>query len=144
VTSGGFSSRRLARVRDGLSRHLDAGYVPGAVAVVARRGEIYIEAMGKLAFEGAGSRTPMAADTICRIGSMTKPVVAACAMTLVEDGTAGARAARAADLDRLLDGRLPGDRRLTAAGGRRVQRSSPLSGPVAAVGSCQRVSRSQP
>jgi CubicO group peptidase (beta-lactamase class C family) len=29
----------------------------------------------------------MAADTICRTGSMTKPVVAACAMTLVEDCT---------------------------------------------------------
>jgi CubicO group peptidase (beta-lactamase class C family) len=29
----------------------------------------------------------MAADTICRIASMTKPVVAACAMTLVEDCT---------------------------------------------------------
>src|SRR5579859_2270788 len=34
-----------------------------------------------------GSRTPMAGDTICRMGSMTKPIVAACAMTLVEDGT---------------------------------------------------------
>ena len=31
--------------------------------------------------------TPMAADTICRTGSMTKPIVAACAMTLVEDCT---------------------------------------------------------
>ena len=29
----------------------------------------------------------MAADTICRIASMTKPIVAACAMTLVEDCT---------------------------------------------------------
>ncbi len=29
----------------------------------------------------------MAADTICRTGSMTKPIVAACAMTLVEDCT---------------------------------------------------------
>jgi CubicO group peptidase (beta-lactamase class C family) len=29
----------------------------------------------------------MAADTICRVGSMTKPIVAACAMTLVEDRT---------------------------------------------------------
>src|SRR6185437_10727683 len=75
------------RVRDVLSRHLDAGYVPGAVAVVARHGEVHIEAMGNLAFEGAGSRTPMAADTICRMGSMTKPIVAACAMTLVEDCT---------------------------------------------------------
>jgi CubicO group peptidase (beta-lactamase class C family) len=87
VTTGGFSPKRLARVRDVLSRYVDAGYVPGAVAVVARHGEVHIEATGTLAFEGAGSRTPMAADTICRMGSMTKPVVAACAMTLVEDGT---------------------------------------------------------
>ena len=85
MTSGGFSSKRLTRVRDVLSRHLDAGYVPGAVAVVARHGEVHVEAMGNLAFEGESSRTPMAADTICRIGSMTKPIVAACAMTLVED-----------------------------------------------------------
>jgi CubicO group peptidase (beta-lactamase class C family) len=87
VTTGGFSSKRLARVRDVLERHVDAGYVPGAVAVVVRRGEIHIEATGYLAYEGAGTRTPMAADTICRIGSMTKPVVAAYAMTLVEDCT---------------------------------------------------------
>jgi len=87
VTTGGFSSKRLIRVRDVLSRHLDAGYVPGAVAVVARHGEVHIEATGNLAFEGAGSRTPMAADTICRVASMTKPIVAACAMTLVEDST---------------------------------------------------------
>ncbi|MGD0701089.1 MAG: serine hydrolase domain-containing protein [Trebonia sp.] len=87
MTAGGFSPKRLARVRDVLGRYLDTGYVPGAVAVVARHGEVHVEAMGKLAFEGAGSRTPMAADTICRTGSMTKPVVAACAMTLVEDCT---------------------------------------------------------
>jgi CubicO group peptidase (beta-lactamase class C family) len=57
------------------------------VAVLARHGEMHIEATGNLAFEGAGSRTPMAGDTICRMGSMTKPIVAACAMTLVEDCT---------------------------------------------------------
>jgi CubicO group peptidase (beta-lactamase class C family) len=87
VTAGGFSSKRLARVRDVLARHLEDGYIPGAVAVVARHGEVHIEAMGNLAFEGEGSRTPMAADTICRTGSMSKPIVAACAMTLVEDCT---------------------------------------------------------
>ena len=70
-----------------LCRLVDAGHVPGAVAVVARHGEVHIEATGTLAFEGAGSTTPMAADTICRVASMTKPIVAACAMTLVEDGT---------------------------------------------------------
>ena len=87
MTTGGFSPKRLARVREVLERHVDADYIPGAVAVVARRGEVHIEATGNLAFEGSGSGTPMAADTICRIGSMTKPVVAACAMTLVEDCT---------------------------------------------------------
>jgi CubicO group peptidase (beta-lactamase class C family) len=87
VTTGGFSSKRLARVRELLERHVDSGFVPGVLAVVARHGEVHIEATGNLAFEGAGSRTPMAGDTICRMRSMTKPIVAACAMTLVEDCT---------------------------------------------------------
>jgi CubicO group peptidase (beta-lactamase class C family) len=87
VTTGGLSSKRLARVRDLLARHVDAGFAPGAVAVVALRGAVHVEAVGNFAFEGAGSSTPMAADTICRMGSMTKPIVAACAMTLVEDCT---------------------------------------------------------
>jgi CubicO group peptidase (beta-lactamase class C family) len=76
VTTDGFSSKRLARVREVLERYVDAGYVPGAVAVVARHGEVHIDATGTLAFEGAGSGTPMAADTICRIASTTKPIVA--------------------------------------------------------------------
>jgi len=87
VTTGGFSPKRLARLRDLLDRHVDSGFVPGAVAVLARHDAVHIEATGNLAFEGAGSTTPMARDTICRMGSMTKPIVAACAMTLVEDRT---------------------------------------------------------
>jgi CubicO group peptidase (beta-lactamase class C family) len=74
-------------VRDVLGRLVDAGYVPGVVVVLARHGEVHVEAAGNLAFEGAGSTTPMATDTICRVASMTKPIVAACAMTLVEDCT---------------------------------------------------------
>lgn len=84
---GGFSGARLARVRAQLQRHVDAGLVPGALAVLARHGEVHVEATGALAFDGAGAGTPMGPDTICRMGSMTKPLVAACAMTLVEDGT---------------------------------------------------------
>src|SRR5215831_10217032 len=87
VTTGGFSSKRLARVRELLERHVESGLVPGMVAVLARHGEVHIEATGNLAFEGAGSNTPMASDTICRLGSMSKPIVSACAMTLVEDCT---------------------------------------------------------
>ena len=87
VITGGFSPKRLTRLRDLLDRCVDAGYFPGAVAVVARHGEVHMQATGSLAFEGMGSGTPMAADTIFRIASMTKPIAAACAMTLVEDGT---------------------------------------------------------
>src|SRR4051812_35910758 len=87
VTTAGFSSKRLARVRELLERHVDSGFVPGALAVLARHGEVHVEATGTLAFDGAGSETPMAGDTICRMGSMSKPIVAACAMTLVEDCT---------------------------------------------------------
>ena len=72
MTTGGLSSKRLARVRDVLSRHLDAGYVPGAAAVVARHGEVHIEATGNLAFEGEGSKTLMAADTICRVQTLRR------------------------------------------------------------------------
>jgi CubicO group peptidase (beta-lactamase class C family) len=99
VTTGGFSLKRLARVQELLERHVDSGFVPGMVAVLARHGEVHIEAAGNLAFEGAGSRTPMAGDTICRMASMTKPIVAACAMTLVEDCTLR--------LDDPVDGLLP-------------------------------------
>lgn len=84
MTTGGFSPTRLTRVRDRLGRLVDEGYVPGAIAVLARHGDVHVEAVGHLAF---GSSTPMAADTICRLGSSSKPIVAACAMTLVEDGT---------------------------------------------------------
>jgi CubicO group peptidase (beta-lactamase class C family) len=87
MTAGGFSSKRLARVRDLLARQVDIGYLPGAVVILARHGDVHIEAVGHLAFEGEGSTTPMAPDTICRIASMTKPLAAACAMTLVEDCT---------------------------------------------------------
>ncbi len=87
TTTAAFSPKRLVRVREVLERNVDSGFVPGAVAAVARHGEVRIQATGTLAFEGAGSGTPMAADTICRIASTTKPIVAACAMTLVEDCT---------------------------------------------------------
>jgi CubicO group peptidase (beta-lactamase class C family) len=87
MTTGGFSPKRLARLRGQLERHVGDGFVPGLVAVLARHGDVHVETTGHLAFEGAGASTPMASDTIGRLGSMSKPIVAACAMTLVEDCT---------------------------------------------------------
>ncbi|MFI5909914.1 serine hydrolase domain-containing protein [Dactylosporangium sp. NPDC051541] len=87
MATGGFSIQRLTRLRARLDRLVEAGFVPGAVAVLARHGEVHVEAAGTLAFDGPGAAKPMDPGTICRLGSMSKPLVAACAMTLVEDGT---------------------------------------------------------
>lgn len=87
MASGGFSSGRLTRLRALVERHVETGFVPGMLAVLRRHGDVHVEAAGTLAFDGPGSATPMATDTICRLGSMSKPLVAACAMTLVEDCT---------------------------------------------------------
>jgi CubicO group peptidase (beta-lactamase class C family) len=87
MKTGGFSTRRLGRLRQRLERVVEDGFVPGGIAVLARHGEVHIEAIGTLAFEGPGSTLPFATDTICRLGSSSKPIVAACAMTLVEDCT---------------------------------------------------------
>lgn len=81
------SSARFDGVRALLERHVEDGFVPGAVAVVVHDGRVQVEATGTLAFQGAGSSSPMTSSTICRMSSMTKPITAACAMTLVDDGT---------------------------------------------------------
>ena len=87
MSAGGFSATRLVRVRDLVERMVGSGFVPGLMVVLARHGDVHVEAAGTLAFEGPGAGVPMGRDTIVRMASMTKPVVAACAMTLVEDCT---------------------------------------------------------
>ncbi len=81
--AGGFSEPRLARVREAMARHIERGSVPGVVWLVSRGGDVHADAQGVTAF---GTREPMRRDTIFRIASATKPVTAAAAMILVEDG----------------------------------------------------------
>ncbi|GAA1597170.1 serine hydrolase domain-containing protein [Kribbella karoonensis] len=78
-----FSAKRLTRLRAVLERRVESGAVPGVLAVLARRGEVHVESVGTLAFDGGSPA--MATDTIFRTASMSKPIVAACAMTLIED-----------------------------------------------------------
>jgi len=63
--------------------YVDAGERPGVVTVLARNDDVYIDAVGQ---HGFGSDRPMQRDTIFRIASITKPVVAAAALTLVQEG----------------------------------------------------------
>ncbi|SEF21317.1 CubicO group peptidase, beta-lactamase class C family [Amycolatopsis pretoriensis] len=71
-------------LRETLQHHVDAGTLPGAVAVVDRAGDREIVAVGSADVEGS---RPMAGDTLFRIASLTKPITAAAVLTLVDDGT---------------------------------------------------------
>ncbi|HEU4524317.1 MAG TPA: serine hydrolase domain-containing protein [Gemmatimonadales bacterium] len=78
----GFSRTRLARMSAALQRHVDEGAVPGLVALVHRRGQEHVEALGTMAY---GSNVPMHPDAIFRLASTTKPITAVGAMILVEE-----------------------------------------------------------
>ncbi|MFJ2899637.1 serine hydrolase domain-containing protein [Streptomyces sp. NPDC087218] len=73
----------MSDLRDLLDKHTGPGAAPGAVALVARGDRVEVVAVGDADVAGA---TPMVRDSIFRIASMTKPIVAAAAMMLVDDG----------------------------------------------------------
>jgi CubicO group peptidase (beta-lactamase class C family) len=71
-----------ANVRHILARETANGYCTGAVALVGQGEDREITALGARDVGGP----PMTPDTLFRIASMTKPVTAAAALMLVEDG----------------------------------------------------------
>jgi CubicO group peptidase (beta-lactamase class C family) len=71
-------------MHDVMAGHVERGDVPGIVTLVSRRGEVHVGALGTKAFGGSD---PMHRDTIFRVASLTKPIVAAAAMILVEECT---------------------------------------------------------
>ncbi|HEY7775304.1 MAG TPA: serine hydrolase domain-containing protein [Kineobactrum sp.] len=81
----GLDSGQLARVGEHMRRnYIDAGKIPGSVTLVARHGQAcWLDVAGQSDLERG---TPMAADTIFRIYSMSKPVTSVALMTLYERG----------------------------------------------------------
>ncbi len=80
----GLCPDRTQRLMDVLRRDVASGRLPGAVAMVARRGQIALfEAVG---LQDPTTGAPMQTDSIFRIYSMTKPVVSVAVMMLVERG----------------------------------------------------------
>jgi CubicO group peptidase (beta-lactamase class C family) len=80
----GLSTAGLARLGSVMRGEIERGRVPGAVALVARRGRVaYFESYGR---RDPSSPDPMARDSIFRIYSMTKPIVSVAAMMLWEEG----------------------------------------------------------
>lgn len=80
----GFAPDRLARLDALLETQIEAGRLPGAVALVARHGRVaYFKRFGHMELE---AETPMRPDAIFRIASMTKPIVSVAVMMLYEEG----------------------------------------------------------
>ena len=78
------SFKRLEKLTQALQTEIEQQRLPGAVAMVARKGKlVYAQAFGKL---NNGSDAPMQLDSVFRIYSMTKPLVSTALMMLVEDG----------------------------------------------------------
>ena len=80
----GMSRARMARIAPAMKDQVSGNMFPGAVTLIARRGQVvHFEAHG---FQDAARSKPMATDSVFRLASMTKPIVTAAAMMLVEQG----------------------------------------------------------
>ena len=81
----GFSAERLNRIDRFLDeRYVGPGLLPCAQLQVIRGGALVHESV--LGWKDVERREPLAADTIFRIFSMTKPVISLAFMMLVEEG----------------------------------------------------------
>jgi CubicO group peptidase (beta-lactamase class C family) len=78
------TSAICARVQARLDAHVAKGLAPGVVALVGQGAETDVVIVGNTAM---ASSAPMRRDSIFRISSLTKPVTAAAAMMLIENGT---------------------------------------------------------
>ena len=80
----GLSPERLDRIGQMFAHEIEAGELPGAVVMVARKGRLAYA--GSFGFQDKQAGTPMRPDAIFRIYSMTKPLVSVAAVILMEQG----------------------------------------------------------
>jgi CubicO group peptidase (beta-lactamase class C family) len=69
-----------------LESHVAQGTIAGAVALIAAGDQLDVAVTGHLDLAGTA---PIARDTIFRLASITKPIAAATAMALIDDGRIG-------------------------------------------------------
>src|SRR5438067_12364038 len=78
----GMNSERLARIPARMQAFVDRGTAAGFVTLVARHGQV--ASLSAVGYQDREKRTPMRADTIFQIMSMSKPVTGVAVMILVE------------------------------------------------------------
>ncbi|HTU86089.1 MAG TPA: serine hydrolase domain-containing protein [Solirubrobacteraceae bacterium] len=108
------------QLREAAERHVGDTSVPGLVALAAHGSEVHVEALGSLAVGGR----PVARDSIFRIASTTKPLTAAVALALVEEGLIG--------LDEPVDRLIPelADRRVLVRPDGPLDETVPAARPI--------------
>src|SRR5258708_34313996 len=80
----GLSSTRLQRIDAVVQSFIERGVISGAVTLVARKGRVIrLAAQGQM--DMAAGKT-MQTDTVFRLASMTKPVISAAILMLLEEG----------------------------------------------------------
>lgn len=80
----GMAEEPLSAVRPALQRYIDESIVPCVQTLVFRRGTVVLnETLGWSSIEG---RDPLRSDAIFRLYSMTKPVIGAAILQLLQEG----------------------------------------------------------
>ncbi|WP_367718360.1 serine hydrolase domain-containing protein [Nitratireductor sp. GISD-1A_MAKvit] len=84
VAMNQLSANALEMLKNTMEAHVAEGRMAGATWLLRHDAVEHVGTAGTFALNGEGA--PMARDTIFRVASLTKPVTAAVAMMLVEDG----------------------------------------------------------
>jgi CubicO group peptidase (beta-lactamase class C family) len=80
----GFSAERLARLDAKMHSYVDTGGTAGVITLIARHGRIvHFDVYGKADIEAG---TPLRADSLFRMYSMTKPITSVALLMLYEEG----------------------------------------------------------
>jgi CubicO group peptidase (beta-lactamase class C family) len=81
------SREKLSPIDDFINGEINAGKIPGAIVLIRRHGRpVYFKTFGK---RDVGAGTPMTADAIFPIHSVTKTITSVAAMMLVDRGKIG-------------------------------------------------------
>ena len=128
----GLSTEQLPNIERHLDRcYLQPGKLPGALTLVARRGEIaYVKAQGLMDVE---RNKPVRRDTVFRIYSMTKPITSVAAMMPADEGKLL--------LNAPVSTYLPAYKTLTVATGEKDAEGKPVTRPAKGVMTVQDLMR---
>ncbi|MFI5754303.1 serine hydrolase domain-containing protein [Streptomyces sp. NPDC051569] len=96
MSTTALSTDGLSHLHDVMAAHVASGRLPGLVTLVAQGDDVHVDTIGSRSF---ADRAPLRRTDIFRIASLSKPITAVAAMSLVEEGVLR--------LDQPVDGLLP-------------------------------------